>query len=119
MIHEGDNDKRVQGFCPMGCGETLFVGSEGWITCSWVHCPNPSALADILSNRETEHLVELKAHDFTVQHPLRESLDGLLFSCDLHRRIAALDGPPRTPGLYRVIIDPADDEWLWEPKVKP
>jgi hypothetical protein len=98
------SDKKVQGFCPMGCGETLFLGSGGYVTCGYIDCPNPTALADILAIRETEHIVELEAKTFSVQHPLRERLNGELFACDLHRRISALDGPPATPGKYRVLV---------------
>lgn len=41
----------VAGYCPMGCGHTLFVGSGGHITCSWAHCPNPSAVDELLADR--------------------------------------------------------------------
>lgn len=34
----------VQGYCPMGCGRTLFLGEGGHVTCSWAMCPNPSAV---------------------------------------------------------------------------
>ena len=40
----------IRGKCPMGCGETLFVGAGGHITCSWVDCPRPDA-ADALLYR--------------------------------------------------------------------
>jgi hypothetical protein len=93
---------RVAGFCPMGCGATLFVGEGGYITCSWVECPRPDAVAEILEDRrETEHLVELQAATFTLQHPLRERLDGALFACGIHDTIRRLDGPPAPPGMYR------------------
>jgi hypothetical protein len=105
--------ERVQGYCPMGCGQTLFLGSGGYVTCSWAKCPRPTAVADLLEDKETEHLVELGATSFSVQHPMRERLDGELFRCDVHERIAALDGPPREPGTYRVYV-PDNGTWAWE-----
>lgn len=38
----------VKGKCPMGCGETLFLGDAGYVTCSWHECPDPSAASDAL-----------------------------------------------------------------------
>lgn len=92
----------VQGYCPMGCGQTLFLGHGGHVTCSYGMCPNPGAVDELLADRETEHVVELDARDFAVQHPLRERLGGELFSCSLHAAIAELPGPPEKPGRYRV-----------------
>lgn len=66
------DDRKVKGFCPMGCGETLFLGSGGYVTCSWVKCPRPDAAADILLERESEHIVVLGESTFDIQHPLRE-----------------------------------------------
>lgn len=107
------DNHQIKGYCPMGCGDTLFVASGGYITCSWEKCPNPTAVADLLADRETEHIVQLGAETFDVQHPLRERPDGALFTCDLHQRIAALSGPPRQPGRYRVRLHGSD--WTWEP----
>lgn len=101
----------VQGYCPMGCGQTLFLGSGGFVTCSLDVCPNPTALSDIIRERETEHVVELHPEAFSVQHPLRERLDGLLFDCTLHRDIAASDGPPALPGRYRVTTTNVKRYW--------
>lgn len=42
----------IRGYCPMGCGETLFIGAGGYITCSWLTCPNPTAVCDLLDNRD-------------------------------------------------------------------
>jgi hypothetical protein len=39
---------RVEGRCPMGCGETLFLGDGGYVTCSWHRCPDPGAAHDLL-----------------------------------------------------------------------
>lgn len=40
----------VVGFCPMGCGKTLFLGAGGHITCSFNLCPDPAAVDKMLSN---------------------------------------------------------------------
>lgn len=101
----------VQGYCPMGCGKTLFLGSGGYITCSLDKCPRPTAVADLLEDPEHEHIVRLGEADFDIQHPMRERLDGELFRCDLYGRLSALDGPPAQPGRYRVHVG---DRLVWE-----
>lgn len=57
----------VAGFCPMGCGATLFVGSGGHVTCRRISCPDPSAVDRLLDDRETEHVVEFRLADFTIR----------------------------------------------------
>lgn len=96
----------------MGCGETLFVGAGGYITCSYIPCSKPDAVATILAERETEHIVQLKAHDFSILHPLRERLGDELLRCDLHAYLIGLDGPPRQPGRYRARL--VDGAWRFE-----
>lgn len=96
----------VRGYCPMGCGQTLFVAEGGHITCSWGMCPNPSAVDELLGDRETEHIVDLGMHDFALQHPLRERINGDLFSCSMHHELVEVlgeGGLPWPPGhRYRV-----------------
>lgn len=114
--------EKVQGSCPMGCGPTLFLGKGGYVTCSWAECPEPDAASTILEDRESEHVVTLRANDFTVKHPLRERLRDELWTCDLHEQIAALSGPPSQPGVYRVYYTGIDQDsaslhdtgWHWE-----
>lgn len=101
---------RIRGQCPMGCGETLFIGSGGYITCSYLECPNASAVSFILDERETEHIVVLGDETFTVRHPLRERIDGQLERCQLHTYLHSLDGPPRKPGTYRA-TEGVGGEW--------
>lgn len=93
---------KVQGNCPMGCGETLFLGEEGHITCSWIKCPDPGAVDTILSTKETEHIVVITDTGFSVKHPLRERVEDDLFSCTLWSDLSGLSGPPAKPGRYRV-----------------
>ena len=102
----------VTGSCPMGCGHTLFLADGGFITCSYVHCPRPDAVADLLADTETEHIVEFRPDTFTVRHPLRERLDDALMDCQLHNHIQGLDGPPAQPGRYRARHNGL--RWTWE-----
>lgn len=105
---------KVSGYCPMGCGETLFVGSGGYVTCSYIPCPRPDAVATLLADAETEHIVELRKREFTVKHPMRERLDDALMDCQLHAEIAAIaamSGPPAKPGRYRVTNAPEGRSW--------
>lgn len=109
------DDRKVQGQCPMGCGDTLFLGSGGYVTCSWTKCPDPGAVADLLLDHATpNHLVVLGPTSFSIQHPLRERLRGEMFHCPLHEYLNTLSGPPRLKGRYRV-IEQGDDpsRWLW------
>jgi hypothetical protein len=85
----------------MGCGSSVVLVS-GRITCIGKDCSRPAAAAEILADTETEHIVVLTQHDFTIRHPLRERLDDLLMQCLLHRYLEALSGPPFKPGRYRV-----------------
>jgi len=102
----------VAGFCPMGCGQTLYLDSDGRVLCRNPACPHPTAVAQILDYRETWHIVDFHEADFTLMHPLRERLDNALMTCDLHQHIAGLDEPPAPPGRYRAI--PSGTGWAWE-----
>ena len=93
--------RNIQGYCPMGCGATLFLGNGGHVTCSWHACPDPAKADEILSTRESEHIVEIEENRFQVLHPLRERGEEL-FECSIHEQLGDLDGPPAPPGRYRV-----------------
>jgi hypothetical protein len=95
--------RAVQGYCLMGCGQTLFLGTGGYVTCGNIPCPRPTAVTDLLNDAETEHIVEFGDRTFTVRHPLRERLDDALMTCALHEWIADRDGPPVQPGRYRAV----------------
>jgi hypothetical protein len=101
---------KVAGYCPMGCGATLFVAKDGHITCSLIGCADPCKVDDLLHDRETEHIVLLDETSFNLQHPLRERGEDL-FACDMHERLSALDGPPAQPGRYRVTHDGRRFHW--------
>lgn len=102
------DSERVRGYCPMGCGTTLFVGEGGHVTCSWRGCPDPGAVDKILAERETEHIIHFADDGFDVQHPLRERIAGELFTCTLHQDLRELGGPPVPPGRYRARRHQAD-----------
>jgi hypothetical protein len=100
--------ERVQGHCPMGCGELLFLGEGGHVTCSWIECPRPTAADELLSISEAEHLVTVEDDCFTIEHPLRERVEGAMHECQVHREMQALNGPPAKPGRYRAVARPSD-----------
>jgi hypothetical protein len=95
---------RLRGNCPMGCGETLFAGEGGHVTCSFETCPDPGAVDTILSERETEHIVHFGESGFTIRHPLHERRGHELEECALHEHVQSLSGPPVKPGTYRVTL---------------
>ena len=105
----------VAGYCPMGCGRTLFLGSGGHVTCSLTVCPRPTAVDDLLEDQETEHIVVFEVARFTVRHPLRERLDDALMTCQLHEQLSMLGGPPVRPGRYRAREMPGTvDGYSWQ-----
>jgi hypothetical protein len=104
----------IKGFCPMGCGETLIHDEDERVVCVQPGCPRPDSVDEILADAETEHQVVFTDSSFTVRHPLRERLDDALMQCPLGEHIAALDGPPVSPGRYRALAE-GEDEWSWWP----
>lgn len=95
--------EKVTGYCPMGCGPTLFLGAGGYVTCSRDVCPHPVAASEILGDAEVHHIVKLNQATFTVRHPLREWLSGELMHCSLYDWLKGLSGPPAQRGTYRVL----------------
>lgn len=106
-LKAGKPVKPVAGYCPMGCGETLFLGSGGAITCSYMECPAPDAVHRILADPEHEHIARFDQAGFSLQHPLRERLDGALFDCRLHGEMRDFaEMPVPEEGTYRVLEHP-------------
>lgn len=93
----------------MGCGETLELDSSGKVRCSNKDCKKRYAVASIIADSETEHIVRIEKHSFSVQHPLRERLNGDLFNCQVHASLKALGGPPKPVGVYRLM----SGDWTW------
>lgn len=108
----------VDGFCPMGCGQTLeHCGSDGAVLCTAARCPRRSAVHELLQDQETEHVVQFDDVGFTIRHPLHERLDDALLQCDLHLYCASLDGPPEDVGRYRARATAAG--WTFEKIEEP
>jgi hypothetical protein len=110
---------RVRGYCPMGCGETLFLGDGGHVTCSLIGCPRQGAVDELLSERDAGHVVRIGEETFDVQHPLRERLEGGLFACELHAWLSSLGGPPVPPGRYDAAPAPNGRSWRLRPLPDP
>lgn len=45
----------IQGRCPACRGDSLFIGSGGYVTCSRLDCPNPSAADQLLHGEQPAH----------------------------------------------------------------
>lgn len=119
---------KVQGRCPMGCGETLFLGEHGYITCSWESCPNPSAASTLLIEHTNDwHDVSLGDEgSFLIAHPIRERIEGSLATCPLHADIKFFieQGMPIAAGVYRVratsrVGNTTGWQWTQMPDDKP
>ena len=108
---------KVAGGCPMGCGETLFVGNGGRITCSLIGCPKPAAVDELLNDPlNAEHVVVIGESSFGVVHPLFER-DGsrggsTLDRCPVHAHLSGLDDPPAAPGRYIAGFGEEGQFWL-------
>lgn len=61
----------VKGRCPMGCGETLFLGSGGHVTCRYLPCPNPCAADDLLASQPHEEFT------YSTEVVTRDQIDAL------------------------------------------
>ena len=107
-------DNWVKGFCPLGCGPTLQRReTDDKIVCQHGRCPRPTAVSDLLADREHEHVVQFSDSGYTVKHPLRERLDDHLLRCLLQEFLGALSGPPVPHGLYRVIFNEHRQEYAY------
>lgn len=107
----------VAGYCPMGCGRTLFLGEGGTITCCYLHCPDRLAADRILAGALIAAEIDRLPSTFTIRHPLRERIDDELLRCALHEYVAGLDGPPVRPGRYRAVGE--GEQWIWRAAPDP
>lgn len=110
----------VSGYCPMGCGQTLFVGDGGHITCSEDECPNPAAVDELLASPHIdEHIVEVEDAQrgtVSVEHPLHERIGhALLDSCPLNAHFAEHGIGAHDEGRYWVSLVNLGDhkDWVW------
>lgn len=113
---------RINGRCPMGCGDTLAVqlpenlaalATPVDITCEDPNCRNPKAVTVILRDDSPgEHIVELYDETFSIQHPLEERIYGSLFNCGMHAWLQEQSEPPQPTGRYRVRFGASSITWL-------
>jgi hypothetical protein len=106
---------KVNGFCPMGCGETLIVGDNGDVMCLNIKCPDAEMVTKVLTDPETEHVAKFTPEHFVLKHPLKErghidEMEG----CGLHTWLSGLGGPPVPLGNYRA-IQVGPEHWNFEP----
>lgn len=103
---------QLTGFCP-ACGrEGLVTGEGGGITCFAAGCPRPTAVTELLADRETAHIVMFDQRGYTIRHPLWERLDDALMTCSLHA-YCLLNRQP--DGRYRASQTGTARRWAWEP----
>lgn len=106
--------RKISGYCPACGGPWLSSSADGYIVCTSLDCPRPTAVDELLEDRETEHIVVFGDAVFTIKHPLRERLDDALLKCRLHEWLASRDGPPAKPGTYRARVAASGDSWTFE-----
>lgn len=106
---------KVKGYCPMGCGDTLFLGHEGYIICGFLDCPKPEAADEVLHISETSHVAYLDEYNYTLVHPLKCRLFYPTLKCPEDTYLNSLTGPPRKPGKYRFKLE--DDKARFIPEV--
>jgi len=86
---------------------TAAAGEQwGEIRCRNPKCPRPDAVAEILRDVETNHIVVIGEENFSLKHPLIERLEDELFECPVHRWLNAQhsqDSLGVDPGRYRLI----------------
>lgn len=66
---------QIRGRCPRGCGETLFIGLGGYVTCSYVNCPDPMAAHRMLNEAELFQKIREVVQRTTVE--MAVALNGL------------------------------------------
>jgi hypothetical protein len=91
---------KVAGVCPMGCGESLWLVGDT-VMCLARECPRMMAAAELL-NLSPEHFVTFDEWGFTIEHPVRERIEGTTHDCPLDRDLRAAEWPPVPPGRYVV-----------------
>lgn len=107
------NRRKLNGYCPMGCGVTLISTVVGAILCDNADCPRPTAVGELLALRNLEHEVTLTLTGFQVVHPLRERFDDLILRCPLDAWLRARPAPPARPGVYTATAEPPDRPGWW------
>lgn len=126
-LRDGLPERRVYGWCPMGCGETLFLAAQGVVECVKVDCPDSLAVTALLADREMEHVVTFQGDGWQAKHPIRERIADELLSCPIGDAVKIMiqhgvDGLPEDlvhHGIYRVYRSPiGPGGWAWEDLAK-
>lgn len=100
----------VAAYCPMGCSYFLKVTARRTLVCSNPDCPRPAAAAEILEDRETDHIVTIFDDGWKMRHPLKERLDDELDSCTVFKKTVSDWTAREVPlGRYRVSLSQAGD----------
>jgi hypothetical protein len=84
-VNDAERTERIKTRCP-SCGfDTLFIGSGGWLVCSWLECKNPGAI-----NHVADQLFESRSPDGDGPYPLQ----GIASSADQNnaQRASAPEG---------------------------
>lgn len=113
--------RRIEGYCPMGCGRTLTLGHSGVIECVNPACEDHVAVTALLTDAsESEHIVRLYAEaDFTAKHPIKERVADSLFECTIGAAMLTRIARDLEPGTYRVSRSPiGPGGWQYEPVVE-
>lgn len=104
-----DGWPKVQGRC-LACGyEHLFLGSGGYVTCSWSECPRPDLMSDLLVGGLRQRNPAAIIDDGTPLNP-RESDGGLLARLGTDARAWAME-------FGRVTHDNPRHEYAIDPAV--
>jgi hypothetical protein len=83
----------IHGRCPACRGDSLFIGTGGWVTCSRLDCPNPSAADELLHG--THEVAILTARVLVAETELE--------------RLGAGEEPGWDP-----LIVPTPGQWIWK-----
>jgi hypothetical protein len=98
---------KIKGYCPMGCGETLWAALDAGVVCLNRHCPDPRVVAKVLADPEVGHVARIDASGWTLMHPLHERLGEQpeMFTCGISKWLRAHAEMPADRGTYRVLPD--------------
>lgn len=109
-----DNVRTVL-FCPMGCGQTIDVTSNGFVLCVQPQCPDTHAIAKIFAEDSLKHHVRISPDGhWGAVHPLHERINGNLLDCEVHKGVADALRYGFDNGTFWMWYDETDEEWKWK-----
>jgi hypothetical protein len=115
---EADRGRKIVGVCPMGCGETLFLGDGGHITCSYAGCPDATAAGGLVSQaasaQRTQEAVTSAADRFKVEAELDAMRKHVAILLRSLKGAWWLDAAIAYQGLHRMIHAPEETEQIAE-----